>query len=166
MNASGKLDVRTFNQSWKKHIVNHKYAKERAQKGYCFYDILDIDAWFLRVMIDILTEYRIMCNRIPNELILEEYAANKQDYPHLNPDTPWHTFSQEAMSEQRLLDERAHQRWKDIITVVITEFETVERLSEEIYNYTNDYEDAFSDLQQHLGKAFALLQKWLFDLWL
>lgn len=164
--GSGQLDVRAFCDSWNKRIVTRRYAKERARKGYCYYDLVDVDAWFLRVMIDILTEFRDRTPSIPTALMLEEYAANKQDYPHLAEEDLWVHDQREPMrSEYHLLDDRARQRWRDILTTIVTELETVERMSEDISDHTDDYDAFYTDLQRHLGHAFALLQKWLFDLW-
>ena len=165
-NGSGKLDVRTFCDSWKKHIVTHRYAKERARKGYCFYDLMDVDGWFLRVMIDILTEFRDRTPSVPTALMLEEYAANKQDYSHLAEEDLWVYDSRESKrTEYQLLDGMARQRWRDVLTTIVSELETVERMSEDIVGHTDDYDAFYADLQQHLGNAFALLQKWLLDLW-
>lgn len=53
-----------------------EYARERVTKGYCEKDLWDIESWFLRIMADMLAEFKVKRNGSPSRLG-ENYVNDK-----------------------------------------------------------------------------------------
>ena len=167
--GSGNLNVYKFFNRRKigDYLIKRRYARKRAKKGYCYYDLSDIDVWFLRILVDMLKEFRLRFQGYPTDVLIEEYKSNKDLYPYLDEDDiyvfPYE--DQQKKDELNLLEDNAEQRWKNIIGEMITEFETVSRMLDDGYEANKKYEDYYVEMHLHLGNAFALLQKWFFALW-
>ena len=167
---SGTLNVYKFFNCRKisDYSVKRSYARERAKKGYCYYDLSDMDVWFLHVFIDMLKDFRLRIQGCPTDVFIDEYQSNKEMYPHLDEDDlfafPYE--DQQKKNELDLLEHNSAQRWKDTIGEMITEFEIVSQMTDDGCDENQKYEDYYVEMQMHLGKAFSLLQKWFFALWL
>jgi len=168
-NVSCILNV--YESIWKKRnpsdfIRPIKYARQRARKGYCDRDIWCFYNWFLDIMPEMLKEFRDSTSGFPDEFMVDEYENNRQDYPHVEKEHLWVKIDDEQSNyEYGLIKDKAFRKWKDAINEIITEFVVLRRMDDEIWEHNSEDEEYFAEMQLHLDKAFALLQRWLFDLW-
>ena len=164
------LNVHTFNRTTKPNMRQRKnerlWARERAEKGYCEYDLMDMDVWFLAIIPAMLREFRDHHQGFPFELMEQEYLENRDQYPliHSPEELKYWGVDDEKDKQLEAVQNNAALRWKAILTDMADRFESMYRL----YDFGDSdlsHEEQEQQLHKSADEAFDLLKKWFFHLW-
>ena len=166
---------RNWFSNCKQFFCNCKYAWQRATKGYCTYDVWDIDDFHTGLMIAMLTKFKQDNNGYPSVFADDENGAEKWD----------------AIIEEMILH---FTNYRDAETVYPNEFEdeyfamlnrhTEHGIDDKGFRYQKTNEKQFTDSEQKLQENYlqkakecaawkqkeldaglALFCKWYQDLW-
>ena len=162
------LNVHTFNDTdkpTKKEIKREeRWARDRAEKGYCQYDLGDIDLWFMAVITNMLRDFRDHHSGWPNEAQQQEYLENKEKYPLLGDIDDLHYGEDEEVGKQlEALEENSNARWNAILTEMADKFEALYQLRERESAFP--YQEYAAKRQEATDAAFDLFKKWFHCLW-
>ena len=141
-----------------------EWAKDRAEKGYCWWDIADIDQWFMIIIVKMLREFKKKHLGFPQEFMDREYLENREKYSLINDEVDLIVYDQnEAKNKMKEeLEEKADAMWVATLDEIANRFEKLRELSE---NHTGKEEDD-RRLQEATEQAFALFAKWFHHLWI
>lgn len=162
----------------KQFFCNIKYAYQRATKGYCTYDIWDIDTFHTNLIIDALTQFKKDTNGYPfvlesNELdengeekwnaILDEMIAHFANYR----DTDIIDNNEYADDYFKRIDNATetgiNEKWLHFMRV------NEDKLSNEDHAMREQYRNKMKELAEYrkneLELGMQLLTKWYDNLW-
>ena len=163
------LNVHTFNGTdnpTKKELKREeRWARDRAEKGYCWYDLGDIDLWFMAVITNMLRDFRDHHSGWPTEVMCQEYLENKGEYSLLKDLEDYHYFgdNEEKDETRKLLEKNANARWNAILTEMADKFEALYQLRERERELP--YQEYAAKRQEATDAAFDLFKKWFHCLW-
>ena len=162
------MDVfKMFDFSWKHPIRSIKYffralrwSRQRVKKGYCDWDVMDIDTWFAELMPRMLRDFKSRLTEQEHPILPEffdEYYALFIENSGMSKEE----FN-EALYSYELHDEYSEKyhlwcakRWREIIEEMAVSIEEV-----------NKYEQEYGEeLEEKKDKALALFGKYFFNLW-
>lgn len=155
----------------KQFFVNIKYAFQRATKGYCSYDIWDLDAFHTQWMIDAVSEFRKSNQGYPASLTEESWNAildeivlhftNFRDVEEVHPNIYEEDFS-------RMMDTRRENGFDEKTGCYYTRTRD-EDFTEEDKKLKQLYFDAVKEQQKwarsELEQGMKLFTKWYQDIW-
>ena len=61
-----------------------EWAKQRAEKGYCDYDLWEMGRWSILLLLNALKDYKPNVYSIDPTFLKEEYLENRENYPELS----------------------------------------------------------------------------------
>ena len=163
--GSGLLDITTFFDADDSENLQES-ASHRSRKGYCDYDLMDMDLWLMNILPDMLREMKQRTIATPFECIEDEYKENRALYTHIKEDELHMCINSDeaARHERRLLDDNAHKRWQDTLEEIATAFDTLSDTETLGLGYEEEPSQYQDRLETQKGKAFDLLKKWFFSL--
>lgn len=141
-----------------------QFAKERARKGYCRWDIWDLDTFFSALIVDALKEFIKHDQRCPTDVfseLTEEEAHEK-----------WHKILQEIIDDFEFYLSDDNEAWDKLNSYLIIkesivghrELETTEEklLRQDFYNEEIRLQE---EKKKRLKHGFDLLSTYFTKLW-
>ena len=162
------LNVHTFNRTetpTKKQLKREeRWAQDRAEKGYCRYDLGDIDLWFTAVIVNMLRDFRDHHMGWPNEAMQQEFLENKEKYPLIKDIDELQYGTDGGYNRQiEALEDNANARWNAILSEMADLFEILYQLREREHDIP--YQEYALKRQEATDAAFDLFKKWFHCLW-
>lgn len=158
------LNVHTFNRTDKptkqEQQREHRWARDRVEKGYCRYDLGDIDLWFMAVITNMLRDFRDHHSGWPNEIWMQEYQENIEKYPLIEN---YCADEEERNKQVEALEANSNARWNAILTEMADKFEALYQLRERERELP--YSEYVAKRQEATDAAFDLFKKWFHCLW-
>ena len=131
------------------------YCRQRICRGYCDYDVGDIDIWFESVMPNMLRQLKEVQSGHPIELIDEYYQAHQQELECSAEEFSYTLSKDEELN--RKVYEWCKVRWGEILEETARAIVTIYKARDSRCNVEK--------LEQYKDQAFSLLGTWYFCLW-
>lgn len=122
----------------KKEIKELK--KERGERGFTFYDVCDMDVWFLKIMPEMLDEFINKVDSYPGEFS-DQYAL-KHGFDPYNL----------TIEQQKQVDKACFRRWINILKRMRDGFRNGNR---EDYMYKNEYSEEYNRLYNEYTEKYG-----------
>ena len=135
-----------------------KMAKQRVTRGYCDWDVYDLDCFYRELFIKTLTQLKNSCHGAPTEFF-DEGAENETER--------WEIFLGEMIHCFQMSDEDFENgfknRYRDEVDAYLMEKEEIPK---ELYNKFLEEEEKNNKLRQlYLKRGFELMADHFEQLW-
>ena len=150
-----------------------KYAKQRIVKGYCDYDMIDLDRFYTDLIVATLTEFRDTTETIPiilkgtnnQQISLDEWKAILsqiiEHFKNTNPDC------ENEYTKKR--DDFFDKMEEQVVKHVWERGGPIYKDEAKYYDFCNKWQEAATEAGgfqvTEKDKAFNLLSKYFFNLW-
>ena len=142
-------------------FTRHKYKKQRAKWGFCSYDAMDIDVWFLSIMPRMIEYLRNNHVGFPAWIRSEYYEQNKDKLDMTEKEffayNPNETKEQEEFKENA--DNYCNEKWNEILDRMIFLFDECDdekctqqnEFREEYYNTSKKFANEYGKCGEKLS---------------
>ena len=160
-NSSNNLNVYKLCNATKRSVERgRKWARQRAKRGFCEYDVWEMFSWFVDIISDMLREFKKQHQGVPASLCFDEYEKNAKDYPHILHKEDLmvvSAYDEQKNEERKRIDKIAEERWEAILDEMADNFARLKTMIE-------DNSDE-AELNAQRDKSFKLFSEWFFHLW-
>ena len=130
-----------------------KYAKQRAEKGFCDRDTWDISFWFINTCRNILKEYAETMHGFPANLELEWLEEHPEVGLTYNEWVIWpHDENSEGYKLREKANEECAKKWEDTIKHLVW---LLDEMDEETCSMTNPYEEKWWSFHEKFDKKYS-----------
>lgn len=143
-----------------------EWAKQRAERGYCDYDLWEMGRWSILLLLNALKEYRENAYTLDPGFLKEEFLENRESYPALNDleDLIVTDLDESKNRARKTIEEKARARW-----IVILE-EMIKRFDKALFIYDHPWACSYPKKEYYVMRsdaceqAFDLYKKYCFCL--
>lgn len=143
--------------------------KERAEQGFCWWDVYDMDIWFINIIPRMLEYFKEHNNAFPVKL-KEEYYEKYKDKTTMTKEEFYLGKKNETDEDEKFredCDNYCFARWDEIIDEMIYLFNEYndDKCSNKIFEFEHT-KDMKEYKKSCLKQAFELFAKWIDNLWI
>jgi len=136
-----------------------EWAKQRAEKGYCDYDIWEMGRWSILLLLNALKEYKPIADTMDPTFLKEEYLENRENYSELSglEDMIVRDLDETKNRVRKMIEKNARARWLGILDEMIKRFEKA------LFIYDHPWACSYPKKEYYVMRAKACEQA--FDLY-
>lgn len=155
--SSNNDDARNSMEEW---------AKQRAEKGYCDYDLWEMGRWSILLLLNALKEYKPIADTMDPTFLKEEYLENRENYPELSglEEMIVSDLDEKKSRVRKTIAENARRRWFGILDEMIKRFENALFIYDHPWACSYPKKEYYVMRTEACEQAFDLYKKYCFCL--
>ena len=143
-----------------------EWAKQRAEKGYCDYDLWEMGRWSVLLLLNALKDYKPNAYGLDPIFLKEEYLENRENYPELSDleEVIVRDLDEAKNRARKAIEEKARARWLGILDEMIKRFENVLFIYDHPWACSYPKKEYYAMRAEACEQAFDLYKKYCFCL--